>query len=75
MLSSLTNYAKIISISMLNKDACVCLPLSECRYLKSEMHSRLHTARFAVILETYLKGCGESLLVGDETKQKSSVLL
>jgi len=37
---------------------CTCI-----RYLKSEMHNRLHTARFSVILEAYLKGCGESCLV------------
>ena len=27
------------------------------------MYNRLHMARFAVILEAYLKGCGEALLV------------
>ena len=33
------------------------------RYLRSEMHNSLHMARFSVILEAYLKGCGEALLV------------
>ena len=34
------------------------------RYLKSEMHDAQYMLRFAVILEAYLKGCGEAMLVG-----------
>ena len=34
-----------------------------CRYLRGEMQSPQYMLRFAVILEAYLKGCGEALLV------------
>ena len=37
----------------------VCL----CRYLKCEMYNPQYTTRFGVILEAYLKGCGEAMLV------------
>jgi len=32
-------------------------------YLKCEMYNPQYTARFAVIMEAYLKACGESMLV------------
>ena len=38
------------------------------------MHNRLHMARFAVILEAYLKGCGEALLVIDSVYDESTVI-
>ena len=34
------------------------------RYLKCEMYNPQYTARFAVIMEAYLKACGKSMLVG-----------
>ena len=37
----------------------------DCRYLKCEMYNPQYMARFGVILEAYLKGCGEVMLVGD----------
>ena len=37
--------------------------MSMYRYLKSEMHDAQYVPRFAVILEAYLKGCGEEMLV------------
>ena len=33
------------------------------RYLKCELYNPQYTARFAVIMEAYLKACGESMLV------------
>ena len=33
------------------------------RYLKCELHTFQYTTRFSVILEAYLKGCGEAMLV------------
>ena len=42
----------------------VCVITYDCRYLKSEMHDAQYMLRFAVILEAYLKGCGEAMLVG-----------
>ena len=48
----------------------VCLSVSACpsvphirRYLKCEMYNPQYTTRFGVILEAYLKGCGEAMLV------------
>ena len=32
-------------------------------YLKCEMYNPQYTTRFGVILEAYLKGCGEDMLV------------
>ena len=32
------------------------------RYLKCELYNPQFTPRFAVIMEAYLKGCGESML-------------
>ena len=32
-------------------------------YLKCELHNPLYAQRCGVILEAYLKGCGESMLV------------
>ena len=37
--------------------------LNGCRYLKCEIYNPLFRTRFAVILEAYLKGCGEAMLV------------
>lgn len=39
------------------------LTLFPLRYLKCEMYNPQFTARFAVIMEAYLKACGKSMLV------------
>ena len=41
------------------------------RYLKCEMYNPQFTARFAVIMEAYLKACGKSMLVGCYTVKNS----
>ena len=45
------------------------------RYLKCEMYNPQYTARFAVIMEAYLKACGESMLVRYSVDHLSNVIM
>ena len=46
-----------------------------CRYLKCEMYNPLFTPRFGVLLEAYLKGCGESMLTRFENQMEMQTKL
>lgn len=45
------------------------------RYLKCEMYNPLFTPRFGVLLEAYLKGCGESMLTRFENQMEMQTKL